>query len=602
MACFHSLESGSTRRLSAAWALVLLCQPADATGAGGLYEIQEQFVGTDFFSKWNFYTGGDPTHGTVEFVDYATAASRNLLSASADRVFMGADTTEVVTTGPGRKAIKILSKCQYDNGLFVLKVDHVPSSCGSWPAWWMFGEDSQHAWPRWGEYDILESVHNLTWSATTLHTRANCDQSKINTGLDFAGTGWGTGTAGQPTKNCFVSAANQYSNEGCGQKMPAGSFGPPLNEGGGGTYAAEWDPGEKHIRTWFFKAGQEPLDLQEKKPRPAFWGTPTSFFTLDPNYCSKGHFNNMRMVFDTTFCGDYGSATFSSACPLAGMSCDQFVRQRPKEFTEAYWSIKSLDVYQRANYKKFVCDGDLGSAPMAVAGGSSGMSWLLAGCVLSGLGMVMCWAVKVWPRQIQRKSRGLPPDTGTPAGDALASCLDVNIEQVQQGELVVSPPPDHRSTRSQVAQTGQPHSPPQQRNNQGFLQMYFAPPAQPATMRSMSNSQPPSPSRGGQQGLWSNWANPSPMGQPPISRTTSPSYIPQPVASGRHQRISSGGAWGFLQPVFGGAYDSARQPASPVGSFNSQQYASLPPTINALGSGHIPPQYQPVRGYERSGR
>ena len=30
------------------------------------------------------------------------------------------------------------------------------------------------AWPRWGEYDILEAVHNQTYATTTLHTRSNC--------------------------------------------------------------------------------------------------------------------------------------------------------------------------------------------------------------------------------------------------------------------------------------------------------------------------------------------------------------------------------------------------------------------------------------------
>jgi hypothetical protein len=45
----------------------------------------------------------------------------------------------------------------YNGGLFVLKLDHVPTACGAWPAFWMFGDDAQHSWPRWGEYDILDT-------------------------------------------------------------------------------------------------------------------------------------------------------------------------------------------------------------------------------------------------------------------------------------------------------------------------------------------------------------------------------------------------------------------------------------------------------------
>ena len=66
----------------------------------------------------------------------------------------------------------------------------------------MFGDDAQHAWPRWGEYDILESIHvenyvsrtaRYSWhvSAGTsvcfiegnhnfAHTRASCDQCRLS--------------------------------------------------------------------------------------------------------------------------------------------------------------------------------------------------------------------------------------------------------------------------------------------------------------------------------------------------------------------------------------------------------------------------------------
>ena len=43
---------------------------------------------------------------------------------------------------------------------------------GAWPAFWMFGDDAQHAWPRWGEYDILESIHvenYVSWTAWCRH-------------------------------------------------------------------------------------------------------------------------------------------------------------------------------------------------------------------------------------------------------------------------------------------------------------------------------------------------------------------------------------------------------------------------------------------------
>ena len=46
------------------------------------YHRVEQYVGKDFFKFWNFYTGADPTHGTVQFVSEWEGWQDKLLSAS----------------------------------------------------------------------------------------------------------------------------------------------------------------------------------------------------------------------------------------------------------------------------------------------------------------------------------------------------------------------------------------------------------------------------------------------------------------------------------------------------------------------------------------
>ena len=55
---------------------------------------------------------------------------------------------------------------------------------------------------------------------------------------------------------------------GCSQRAAAGSIGAAFNHQGGGSYAAEWDPMEGHMRIWSWAAGTEPKDLVEKQPRP----------------------------------------------------------------------------------------------------------------------------------------------------------------------------------------------------------------------------------------------------------------------------------------------------------------------------------------------
>jgi len=355
-------------------------QEGSAMMAGGQYEKEDSFVGSDFFTKWTFYDGGDPTHGTVDFVTQQEAEQQKLISASADKVYMGVDSWSTLPPGQGRKAVKILSRKTYNNGLFILTAENVPSACGAWPAFWMYGEDAQHAWPRWGEYDILESVHTLPWAATTLHTKYGCDQAVVDQGLDFTGTGWAAGSVGNQATNCWVNAPNEYNNQGCGQKMPDGSFGPGLNANGGGTWAAEWDPIAKHLRTWFWPKGKEPYDIAAGKPNPDYWGTPSSFFTLASRFCSTDHFKNMRMVFDTTFCGDYANPSFAGACPNAGMSCDAYVRTQPNAMKDAFWSVTRLDVYQRKGYEKAVDNPEYGagiSANHPDHPQSSGPNWIL---------------------------------------------------------------------------------------------------------------------------------------------------------------------------------------------------------------------------------
>ncbi|CAJ1361873.1 unnamed protein product [Effrenium voratum] len=322
---------------------------ASAHGQVKRYHVVEEFVGPDFFKSWNFYSGSDPTHGTVNFVTEEQAWQSQLLSASEYGVEMRADSTTKLGSEGGRKAVRIESKNSYNSGLFVLSLDHVPTACGAWPAFWMFGDDAQHSWPRWGEYDILESIHTLNYATTTLHTRESCDQRDVNNGIDFVGQGWAAGSLGNnKAKNCWVKAPQEYDNQGCGQKLPAGSFGEGFNQNGGGTFVAEWDREDrKFMRTWFFPKGKEPIDLIVRSPEPDLWGTPNSFFTLHERWCTADHFKNMRMVFDTTFCGDYAGSTFAAMCPSIKTTCEDYVRNHPEAFSETFWNIQRLDVYQK---------------------------------------------------------------------------------------------------------------------------------------------------------------------------------------------------------------------------------------------------------------
>jgi len=51
--------------------------------------------------------------------------------------------------------VRVESKKKYRGGLFLLDVNHMPTGCGTWPAYWMCGDH----WPHNGEIDILEGVN-----------------------------------------------------------------------------------------------------------------------------------------------------------------------------------------------------------------------------------------------------------------------------------------------------------------------------------------------------------------------------------------------------------------------------------------------------------
>merc|ERR1719296_632622 len=64
-------------------------------------------------------------------------------------------------------------------------------------------------------------------------------------------------------------------------------------------------------------------------------------------YCGPGHFHDMRLVFNVNLCGDLGESTFAEGCPREAkeMTCQAYVT-RPENMREAYWIIRSLDVYR----------------------------------------------------------------------------------------------------------------------------------------------------------------------------------------------------------------------------------------------------------------
>ncbi|CAI6279834.1 unnamed protein product [Periconia digitata] len=307
------------------------------------YVLEDDYMSKDFYSEFSFFTGPDPTNGFVNYVDQSKGKSMGLFQSG--KASWGVDTKS--KDPGGRASIRLESKKTYNKGLIVIDVAHMPFGCGTWPAFWTFGPN----WPNSGEIDIIEGVHDQESNAIALHTSSGC---KIgNTLSAFTGT--------VKTPDCDVKAANQDENAGCGVDMKdKGSYGKGLNDNGGGVYATEWT--SDHIQVFFFPRGKVPSDVLGDAPNPSSWGKPAVKFEKSGCDIDK-FFKNQKIIFDTTFCGDWAGNTWStSSCKSKAATCNAFVQNNPEAFKNAFWDVKALKVYTN--------DGSAASKPSSSAGSS----------------------------------------------------------------------------------------------------------------------------------------------------------------------------------------------------------------------------------------
>ncbi|TCD71739.1 hypothetical protein EIP91_005505 [Steccherinum ochraceum] len=290
------------------------------------YKIVDDYNKDTFFNMFDFYTDADPTHGTVKFVDEQTAKDEQLAYVQDDGTIVLAvdDQTQLQVNQP-RKSVRIQSKKAYNAGtLFVADIYAMPHGCSTWPAYWLVGDD----WPYHGELDILEGVNEQTSNQITVHTGTVCNLVKdaVQT------TGRLVGTTCQSANG---------ANAGCNFATDGNTtYGHGFNMNAGGVYAHTWETDA--INVWFFPRQAVPEDITNKNPNPANWGPPTASFPSSDSCNIGDSFQDNRIVFDITLCGDWAGAAFSSGgCPG---TCAQTVAD-PSNFANAKFKIAGLQVY-----------------------------------------------------------------------------------------------------------------------------------------------------------------------------------------------------------------------------------------------------------------
>ena len=200
-----------------------------------------------------------------------------------------------------RDSVRLEGKRRFNRGLFILDVLHMPSGCGTWPAFWLTDENN---WPLNGEIDILEGVNYQTTAKTALHTTQGCSHFNLPQGLSTGGWDTAIGIPDAKTgipdmtlryaKNCFCYDKHQWVNQGCvAVDNTPDRLGIPLNKKGGGIFVLEWDPVNRHIRSWVFlhseapqnlldtiRTASDPLKEQRVAPDPRQWTLPYGYFAI----------------------------------------------------------------------------------------------------------------------------------------------------------------------------------------------------------------------------------------------------------------------------------------------------------------------------------
>ena len=355
--------------------------------ATGPYKLLQHQRGRNFFDYYDFYQGADSvgSAGYQTYVDSKRAKMLNLINVTTSNdnkeefVFMQSAAGE---NGTFRESVRLEGRTRFNRGLFILNVAHMPSGCGVWPAFWMTDEDH---WPNHGEIDILEGINTQSVVKTALHTSESCSMfahvpAWAKTGVWDTSTGLPDTFTGQPNyinrveaDNCWVMAPHQWANQGCvAVSTENGTIGESMNEIGGGVYVLEWDPVNGYIRSWVFKQGFIPDNLQASmdtaspeetnadtvRPDPSEWPAPYAYFAIgEGSGCSNDHFQDMRLVFNLAFCGTVAGNRFFQDCPALShqynvssdsvLTCNAFIASEPESLKEAYWKIRGVYVYER---------------------------------------------------------------------------------------------------------------------------------------------------------------------------------------------------------------------------------------------------------------
>jgi len=293
----------------------------------GPYQVVDNLRGIDLDPKYGhfeYFTGADPTHGSVNYDKHEDLLVP--LSKGSLQINIG----NIEKFGEVHRAIRLTSKKSYQKGLFIIDMQRMPAGAGLWPAWWLTSAENgaTNTWACGGEIDIMESVNSdnhesvkswagkNTYNAATLHTNELPDGSKcMQDGILPEEDNDCQAPGGNIDKACGCNYKeggdkNICPYKGCGYKFPSdNSAGYKFNEDGGGVYAMELTYPDNQVTIWFWSRKDPLMPKTWEQPDPSHWKTQEGN-SIKFKPC-PGHFKNLKMVLNTTLCGDWAGSVWN---------------------------------------------------------------------------------------------------------------------------------------------------------------------------------------------------------------------------------------------------------------------------------------------------
>lgn len=307
--------------------------PALASASNKVYKVSEVYDSSNFFDKFDFVTETDANGGYVQYQDQNAAEQLGLVAYEDGEMYIGVEHgagSVYATTAAGRKSVRLESKKVYNQGLVIADFSYLPKpTCGSWPAFWFFGEP----WPTKGEIDLYENWNDLTFNRHTAHVDSpdvvgECviEQDDMTSIIDSA--------------NCYDHADGQWDYQGCSASEYTSTFG----SSSGGVYAMEWT--SEYLKIWDWERASAPLDVKSGSPKPSdAWGTPA--YVIKQCNIDKA-FKDMKMVLNVDFCGVAAQTDkWGASCSLATTfdTCAGYVGSSPEDFADTYFKVKDIKFF-----------------------------------------------------------------------------------------------------------------------------------------------------------------------------------------------------------------------------------------------------------------